>query len=173
MSTPATVAPEATPPLPTSIKVLAWTSLGSTLVPLLDQGIKDDTVSLVGSVVIFAPLMGFVAAGVVRARTGRLVLAWAVLSLSFLFGALGLFTSDSADDRAVTAFSVVFTAVSLVALERFSRTEWYAWQRTKPSKKAGASIRGLVAIGVLVGALGGISAPPPELADMRVNAVER
>jgi hypothetical protein len=146
--------PGATPPLPTSIKVLAGVSLLSAVTPLVEQGVKQDAVSLVVSVVLGALLIGYISAGVVRARTVRLVLAWLVLSLSLVFGVIGLLLSDGQDVvRALV--SVAITAVSLGALERFRHTEWYAWQRTKPSTKVGAPIHGLVAVGVLVGALGG------------------
>ncbi|WP_374455572.1 hypothetical protein [Nocardioides sp.] len=167
----------ATPPLPTSIKVLAWTSLLGPVAPLLEEGVKQDTVSLVGSVVLGALLVGYISAGVVRARTVRLVIAWVVLSLTCFFGVVSLFYSDDVGEVAGTLLPLATSVVSLAALERFRHTDWYAWQRTKPSTRLGESIRWLVAIGVLVGALGGlvdrIDDPRETSVNMTLRVAER
>ena len=55
--------------------------------------------------------------------------------------------------------SLASTAVAMAGLAKFRSTDWYAWQRTKPSVHEGAPIGQLVAIGVLVGALGGLTGP--------------
>lgn len=63
-----------TPPLPRSIWVVAWASLAGQVVMLVRKGGRlDDQVSLVLSVVLSVVLggilVGFVSAGVVRARS--------------------------------------------------------------------------------------------------------
>jgi hypothetical protein len=70
-------------------------------------------------------------------------------------------------------FSLATTAVALAGLARFHRSDWYAWQRTRPSAHEGAPIGTLVAIGVLVGALGGLVGPVDDGLDMRVNVAAR
>ena len=59
-----------------------------------------------------------------------------------------------------------------VGLARFRRTDWYAWQRTKPSTHEGAPIGRLVSIGVLVGVLGGLIGPVDEGLDVRIDVAE-
>lgn len=167
--------PAATPPLPRSIWVVAWASLAGQAVPLVRRGDRlGDEVSLVLSVVLGALLVGYVSAGVVRARTVRLVLAWVVLMVGVIGGFVGLVSVD--DDLGQTALAVLSlatTAVALAGLARFRRSDWYAWQRMRPSAHEGAPIGRLVAIGVLVGMLGGLIGPVDDGLDVRVNAADR
>ena len=150
----------ATPPLPTSIWVVAWASLAGQAALLLERGIRlDHGFSLVLSVLLGALLVGYVSAGVVRARTVRLVIAWVVLGLSAFGEAFGLMGVDDPGEAILVVLAVVTSAVALGGLAKFRNTDWYAWQRTKPSAHAGAPIGRLVAIGVLVGALAGIIGP--------------
>ena len=60
-----------------------------------------------------------------------------------------------------------------VVLARFRGTDWYTWQRTKPSAHEGAPIGQLVAIGVLVGVLGGLTGPVGDGLDVRVSVANR
>ncbi|WP_107775080.1 hypothetical protein [Nocardioides sediminis] len=148
----------AAPPLPRAIWVVAWASLAGQVVLVLRQGVRhDDGVSLVGSVVLGVLLVGWVSAGVVRARTVRLVLAWVVLVLGLVAEVVGLLQADGPGGAALAALALGTTVVALAGLARFRRTDWYAWQRTRPPTHLGAPIRQLVAIGVLVGALGGMA----------------
>jgi hypothetical protein len=152
--------PGATPPLPKSIWVVAWASLAGQAVLLLQQGGRlDDEVSLAGSVVLGALLVGYVAAGVVRARTVRVVLAWVVLVLSVVGELVGLVSVDDLGQGLLLTFSLTTTALALGGLASFRRTDWYAWQRTTPPAHEGAPIGQLVAIGLLVGVLGGLARP--------------
>ncbi len=160
-----------TPPLPTSIWVLAWASLVGQAATLVGRGgHAENEVSLVGSILLGALLVGWVSAGVVRARTVRLVLAWVVLVLSGVLEAVGLVTGDDELPWALLLVSFVTTVVSLGALVRFRRTDWYRWQRTKPPTSQGASITGLVVIGVVVGVLGGVIGPSDNGVRMSVNS---
>jgi hypothetical protein len=166
--------PGATPPLPHSIWVVAWASLAGQAVVLFRQGGRlGDEVSLVLSVVLGALLVGYVSAGVVRARTVRLVVAWVVLILAGIGGLVGLISVDDAGQIALVVLSLATTAVALAGLARFHRSDWFAWQRSRPSTQEGAPIGQLVAIGVLVGVLGGVVGPVDDGLDVRVNVAAR
>lgn len=166
--------PGTTPPLPRSIWVVAWASVAGQTVLLVRQGLRlDDEVSLVLSVVLGGLLVGYVSAGVVRARTVRLVLAWVVLLLSALGELVGLVSVDDGGRAVLAVLSLATTAVALVGLARFRDTDWYAWQRTRPSADEGAPIGQLVAIGVLVGVLGGLTGPVDDGLDVHIRVADR
>lgn len=166
--------PSATPPLPRSIWVVAWASLAGQAVLLVRQGGRlGDEASLALSVVLGALLVGYVSAGVVRARTVRLVLAWVVLMLGVIVGLVGLASVDDPGQTALALLSLATTAVALAGLARFHRSDWYAWQRRKPSTHEGAPIGQLVAIGVLVGVLGGLTGPVDDGLDVRISVADR
>lgn len=148
----------AAPPLPTSIWVVAWASLAGQGVQLLRQGVRvENEGSVLVSVLLGGLVVGFVSAGVVRARTVRLALAWIVLALALVAETISLVTVDDAGQAGVVLLSLGTTVVALAALARFRRSDWYAWQRGRPPVHEGAPIGQLVAIGVLVGALGGVT----------------
>lgn len=166
--------PGVTPPLPISIWVIAWASLAGQVVLLGQQGVRHvGEGSLVLSAVLGALLVGYVSAGVVRARTGRLGLAWVILVLSLLGELIELVTVDDLGQAGGVVLTLTTTVVALAGLVSFSRTDWYAWQRSKPSADEGAPIGRLVAIGVLVGALGGFIGPVDERLNVDVKVAER
>lgn len=165
--------PGAAPPLPSSIWVVAWASLAGQAVQLARQGVRlDDEVSLALSVVLGALLVGYVSAGVVRAGTVRLAFALVVLVLTLIAELVGLVSVDDLGHAALVALSLATTAMALAGLARFRRTEWYAWQRTKPSAHEGAPIGQLVAMGVLVGVLGGLIGPVDDGLDVRISVAD-
>ena len=144
------------PPLPRSIWVTAWASLaGQVLLVVRHGGRVGDEASQVLSMALGALLVGYVSAGVVRARRVRIVLAWVVLTLAFIGGLADLVSIDGLGQAAPSVLALAAGAVSLAGLGKFCRSDWYAWQRTRPSAREGASIVQLVMIGVVVGALGG------------------
>ena len=151
------------PTLPTSIWVLAWASLAAQLVALLDRGARtDDETGMVVSALLGAVVIGFVSAGVVRARLVRVFLACFVLVLSLVAEVAELVDGGHAPEDVDTMLlmaGVATSAVALAALWNFCRSDWYRWQRTKPSPALGESIGGLVLIAVAVGVVGGITAP--------------
>ena len=159
-----------TPPLPTEIKVLAWASVAGQVATLARQGLRsgDDTGMLI-SMVGGALIVGYVAAGVVRARPVRVALAWIVLVLSLVAELVGLAYVDALGEAAIALASLVTTVVSLVALYGFGRTAWYAWQRTRPPTHLGAPIGELVVLGALVGVLGGLVGVSEDGANMTMN----
>ncbi len=165
-----------TPALPGSIWLLAWASLAGQVMVLLSVGGHwDDDGSVLISSAVGAAVVGYVSAGVVRARTLRLVLAWVVMGLGVVAELLGVVFADGVGDFTVSVLLLATSVVTLVALARFHRTDWFRWQRTKPSADEGASIGRLVAIGALVGILGGISGPVENgfQVDVKVSDVHR
>lgn len=162
--------PESAPPLPRSIWLVAWASLaGQALLVLRNGGRVDDDVSQVVSMVLGALLVGWVSAGVVRARGMRIVLAWVVLTLGFIGGVAEVIWTHDLGGLVHAVLMLATSAASLLGLATFRRSDWYAWQRTRPAAREGASIRRLVAIGVLVGALGGYVGLGDGGISMRVN----
>src|SRR5690606_9830845 len=135
------------------------------IVILLDRGVRSDSeIAVAASLLVGALVIGYVSAGVVRARTVRLVLAWLVLGLSGI--AELVFVIDHASYGApedseflIALAGLATTTAALVGLWRFQRSSWFAWHRTRRSARADTPITGLVAIGVLVGVLGGLVAP--------------
>ncbi|MGN0065327.1 MAG: hypothetical protein ACI379_13895 [Nocardioides sp.] len=147
------------PPLPGSIWVVAWASLAGQAVALLDRGTRSgDETGMLLSVVLGAVIVGYVSAGVVRARPIRVALAWLVLVLSG-GGELFLLLSGDTQDELVGLALVATSVVAIAALWSFCLSDWYAWQRGRPSTGLGESIGGLVLIAVVVGVLGGMAAP--------------
>jgi peptidoglycan/LPS O-acetylase OafA/YrhL len=165
---------KAAPPLPSSIWVIAWASLAGQAVLLVQQGVRpDDEVSLFLSIVLSALLVGYIAAGVVRARTIRLAVAWVVLVLSLIAELVGMVSVHDLGQAALVSLSLATSVLALAGLARFHRTEWFAWQRTKSSTQEGAAIGQLVAIGVLVGVLGGLIGPVDDGFDVRISVGDR
>ncbi len=168
------IQPVLLPPLPRSIWLVAWASLLGQVVALLRRGVRvDDEVSLIGSVVLGALIVGYVSLGVIRARTVRLVIAWIVLMVNLVGGLVRLNSLDSSGDAVLAAVSLATTGVALAGLASFRRSEWYAWQRTRPSRREGTAVAGLVTIGVLVGVLGGLIAPFDGGLDATVSVTDR
>ena len=141
---------------------------------LVRQGARlHDETSLAVSVLLGALVVGYVSAGVVRARTVRLLIAWVVLVLSLITEVISLVMVDDLGRAVILVLALLTTVVALAGLARFRRTDWYAWQRSKPSTQQGAPIGQLVAIGVLVGAMGGLAGPVADGLDVRIEAAAR
>ena len=167
-------APGATPPLPRSIWVVAWASIASQAVQLVHQGVRhDDELSLFLSVVLSAVLVGYVSAGVVRARTVRLVVAWVALVLGLITSLVGLFSIDNLGQVPVATLSLATAVAALAGVARFRRTDWYAWQRVKPPVHHGTPIGQLVTIGVIVGILGALAVPADDGLNVNISVAGR
>lgn len=165
--------PGPTPPLPPSIWAVAWASLAGQAVLLIAHGVRHaEGFAVAVSVILGALLVGHVAAGVVRGRPIRTVLAWVVLVLSFIAEGLSVVSEDDLGPGTLAALSLMTTAAALVGLAKFRRTDWCAWQRTRPSAHVGAPIGQLVAIGMLVGALGGVVGSADDRLDMRISVAD-
>jgi hypothetical protein len=162
--------PESAPPLPRSIWLVAWASLAGQALLVLRNGSRvDDDVSQVVPMVLGALLVGWVSAGVVRARRIRIVLAWVVLTLGFVGGLAEVIWAHDPGGLVHAVLMLAASVASLLGLATFRRSDWYAWQRTRPAAREGAPIGQLVAIGVLVGALGGYVGLGDGGISMRVN----
>ncbi|MEI5672861.1 MULTISPECIES: hypothetical protein [unclassified Nocardioides] len=117
-----------------------------------------------------AVLVGWFAAGTLRARPVRSVLVAVFLILGALVGAgnLAEAASSSASEVAEALAVLVLGITPLVALLRFRTTSWYAWHRRHPGT-VGPDISSLVLVAMLVGALSGLSAPAPEGSPFRLE----
>jgi len=145
--------------LPVAAWVLGFSCLAGQPLQLGEVGTKraDDGMAL--SVALGAVITAWVASGVLRARTVRLVLAAAVLGLGLL-GYLIECSGGGAD--AVfgwTGVQLLVSAVSVASLVWFIRTDYFAWRRSHP-RADGPSLAPLLAIAVLVGLLGGVVNTP-------------
>lgn len=154
--------PETTaPPLPASIWTVGWAALTGQVVVLADGGLREaNEVSILFSVLAGGLVVGWVAAGVVRARTFRLVLAWVLLVIGLVVELTSLPASDGFTEAVPLMFLFGCTVVAMAALLTFQRSDWYRWQVSRPPRGQGAAIGAVVTLGVLVGAVGGVLDPP-------------
>ncbi len=129
------------------------------LLLLVEVGAKQADDGMLVSMAIGALVTGWVAVGVLRGRTVRLVIAGLVLVLSLL--GYGIECVDGGSDAALGWAGVQFvaSAVSVAAFIWFTRTDYFAWQRRGP-QVGGPSLAPLVAIAVLVGVLAGVVNTP-------------
>jgi hypothetical protein len=135
--------------------VLAWLCLGGQLLQLLLRGPSEsDPVWVLLSVVLSAVVVRWFASGVLRARTGRLVVVWALLCLVMLLGVLG--TLSGAEAPGVV--DLLATTAQVVALGVFCSTPYFRRRRARPDAPR-ADLAGVLAIAVAVGVLGGATAP--------------
>lgn len=142
------------PPVPRVLWAFALSFLAQDLVQLYVRGPKDDTVSVVGSVLLGVVVVVFFSVGVVRAARIRTGIVAVLLALVFLFGLVGLAFDPSVAGLAGTATA----ALQGVLLSRYTGTTWWDWQRTQP--QGGRSVAPILAVAVLVGVLSGVAAQP-------------
>lgn len=147
------------PSLPASVWALGWACLLTQLLALADRGFsRSDGSWVLLSVALSALVVGWVSAGVLRARTGRLVVAWLLFGIELVASVVG-----AADQLpALSGMEVLALAVSLVqvvALAVFCGSNYFQRQRTRPTQGREPSIVGLVLVAVVVGGLGGLTAP--------------
>ncbi|WP_395690265.1 hypothetical protein [Nocardioides sp.] len=143
---------------PPSAWALAWMCLAGQVLALAARGpSRSDPVWVLLSMVLSAAVVAWVSAGVLRARTGRLVLVWIVFGIQLLLVVAGLATGESG---LAAALEVVPAVGQAVALWCFCRTDWFRQERERGGDEAGRpSVAGLVLVAVVVGALGGFTAP--------------
>lgn len=154
--------------------MVAWASMASQAVLLLQQGVRSDKASRVLSVFLGALLVSYVSVGVVWARTVRLVVAWVVLVLSLITGLVSLALLDDLGQapardgplardhhggdgrtREVLPHRLVRLAAHETVCPRHPR------------------IGQLVAIGLLVGVLGGLAASVDAGFNVRISVTGR
>lgn len=147
---------ETTYAAPRAVWVLAWSSLVGQLVALADRGVTDGDSALV-SVPLSALVVAWVSAGVIRGRMVRTVLAGVILAVIALASVVGLLV----DPSALGLLEAVLASVSLAAYVAHVRNPVVA--RLQADRRAEpAGLAGLVALAILVGGLGGLTAPVPD-----------
>ncbi|MDN4163501.1 hypothetical protein [Nocardioides abyssi] len=139
---------------PASAWVLAWSSVAVQMATLADRGTAGEESALV-SVPIGALLVAWVSAGVVRGRMVRTCLAGVILLLVVVGGVLDLVAGPSALELAGTAAA----CVALGAFVSYVRSDCYARLRADRRTALPTGFTGLVVLAVVVGALGGLTAP--------------
>jgi uncharacterized membrane protein len=140
--------------IPMAAWVLGLSCLLGQLLLLGEVGAKEADDGMVVSMAIGALVIGWVAFGVLRGRTVRLVIAGLLLVLGLL--GYGIDCVDGGTEAVLgwPGAHLGASAVSVAALVAFVRTDYFARQRRSP-RAAGPSLAPLVAIAVLVGLLGG------------------
>lgn len=153
----------AAPVAPTQAWILAWASLAGQVLTLLDRGTKTELdLPAVISMALGGLVIGFVSAGVLRARTVRLAIAWVVLALGACLYAFSVL-DGSGDGWSVLQLGI--TIVQMAALASFSGTPYFAAVRR--DRRLRPQLGGLLTIAIVVGALGGLV--PPAGSDVSVS----
>jgi hypothetical protein len=153
-----TVTADVPPAPPPSAWALACSCLLGAIVGLAGRGLSHaDGFWILVSVALSALVVGWVSSGVLRARTGRLVLAWVVFSLEVVLGLLAVVSQLPAPPTG-TVLDLATSVGSFVSLALFCRTDFFRLQRSAPAAGAPA-IEGLLLVAVAVGVLGGLAAP--------------
>ena len=138
--------------LPPSAWVLGWASLVGELASLAERGTTDAGSALI-SVPLSALVVGWVSYGVLRARMVRTWFAGIVLLLMALLGLVGLVL----DGSLIALVEVASSVVAFVALLAYTRSDRFAELRAEPQRPVPA-LGGVMALAVVVGALGGLTA---------------
>ena len=139
----------ASPPLPRVLWAFGWTFVAQGVLQLVVEGPKDDVVSIVVSVLLSVLLSLFFSVGVVQARGFRTGFVAVVVGISLLAGLVGL----GVEPTVMGAVGVAFSGAQAWLLWSYTRTAWWAWQRTRP--EGGPSLGPILAVAALAGVLGG------------------
>ena len=177
MTTPAAAPTDQLPherAVPDRLPVAAWWLAAASVLAqgaaFADRGMKsDEGWTMVVSMLIGALVIWWFASGVLSARTGRLVVTWLLLGLVLVAESVSV-VGDALDGRA--GMPVVHLATSVLMLGSlwwFTRTPYFAWQRTRPTHP-GPSRVGVLAVAVLVGLSAGVVQPDPDGLSVQLNA---
>lgn len=149
--------------VPVAVWVLAWSCLAGQLLLLGERGVQSSDAVLL-SIPVGALLVAWVSFGVLTGRTVRLVLVWVLFVATAVGDGVVLLDAGA---TGVTGWPLVQLAASMVqlgALASFTRTDYFAWQRSRP-RVPGPPVGSLIAVAVAVGVLGGLTpSPAPALA---------
>ena len=146
--------------MPVAAWVLGLSCLAGQLLLVADVGTKPADDGLVLSLVLGVVLTTWVASGVLRGRTVRLVLAGLVLVLGLLGSVLECVDGGADAVLGRPGVQLVAAAVSVASLVWFTRTDYVAWRRHH-READGPSLAPLLTVAVLVGLLGGVVDTPP------------
>jgi hypothetical protein len=143
---------QAPPEVPAAAWAFAWSCLAGQALSLLVSG-RDESNDLLLSMLLGIVVIGWVSHGVLTARVVRVGFVWVMFVIALLFQVLGMFDSPSGGLLA----DLVLTVIQFVLFIRFTDTEYFRWQRQRSRPgQPGPSLAGLMAIAILVGALGGV-----------------
>ncbi len=149
--------------VPVGMPAAAWALGVSCLVDQLlllgEVGAKEPDDGMLLSMAIGALATGWVAAGVLRGRTVRLVIAGVVLVLGLLGDGIECVDGGTDGPFGWAGVHFVASAVSVAALLWFTRSDYFTWRRRSP-RADGPSLAPLVAIAVLVGVVAGLVNTP-------------
>jgi choline-glycine betaine transporter len=154
---------EAPPEVPAAAWTFAWSCLVGQLLALIEGG-PDESNQVILSMLLGAVVVGWFSYGVLRARVVRVVVVW----ILFVLGTLALLVTMADDPTGWHLVQLVLTVVQFAFFVQFTRTGYYRWQRSRP-QQPGPSLSGLVAIALLVGALGGVVGANEDEFSARVN----
>lgn len=151
------------PPAAVTLPGSAWAFGGLCLVgealQLLDRGPStSDAVVVVLSVVLSALLVWWFANGVMRARSGRVIVVWVLLALNagLQFVATMAAGVDGASGLAWLAVALSLGQVGAYAV--YSRSAYFRSQEMLHGR-AGVALGGILLLAVLTGAMGGLTQP--------------
>lgn len=139
--------------------LLAWLFLVGQATLLMARGVNSSGGAwVVVSMLLSALLLRWVVAGVLRARTGRLVIVWVLLSAVVSLGFV-LLAVDTVEMTAADLVTFAFALAQLVALGLFCTTDYFKHRRTG-REVSQAALAPLLLIAVFTGLLGGLTAGP-------------
>lgn len=148
--------------LPPIAWALAWLFLVGQVVLLFARGVNPaEPVWVVGSMLLSAVVVRWIADGVLRARTGRLAIVWVLLSADVAVGFIGFasdFASDAVEMTGAEVATFAFTLAQLGALGAFCTTDYFKARRVGPGVSR-AALAPLLLVAVATGVLGGLTAP--------------
>lgn len=143
--------------VPAAAWALAWICLAGQVLALVLRGPSaSDPSSVLVSVVLSALVVGWVSAGVVRARPGRFWFAAILFGLMAVLGVVSVVVQLPETDPG-ELLELGFSVAQLGALVALSRTAYFRALRADPSRAP--DVAGLVLVAIVVGALGGLTAP--------------
>lgn len=144
--------------LPTIAWTLAWLFLAEQVANLMVRGMNASFPWVVLSMMLTVLVVRWVADGVLRARTVRLVLVWILLSAAVSLSLVALLI-DAAGLTAGELVTFGFTLAQLVTLAVFCTTTWFKDRRVRPNVSR-AVLAPLLLIAVVTALLGALTAGP-------------
>ena len=165
MTTPAT-APTAEPgselPVPDRLPAAAWAlavfSVLAQVVTAIDDGIRTGGLDVVVSMLIGALVIWWFAAGVLSARTVRLVITWVLLVLAAVVELVTVIDVGLSGQGGLPLLHLATSLAMIGSLMWFSTTPYYSWQRNRP-RVSGPPRAGILAVAVVVGLSAGLVQP--------------
>jgi hypothetical protein len=142
--------------LPAAAWALAWSSVLAQAVTVLDQGVKtDEDWAVPVSMLIGALVIWWFAAGVLSARTGRLVVTWVLLGVAFVVETVVVVAEALDGTVGITLLHLGSSVAMIGSLWWFTTTPFFSWQRTRP-RVPGPSRTAVLTVAVLVGLSAGL-----------------